>query len=186
VRGFSNLRTSGRHCHPKMDSTLHYSTDLFVCLCRSSACLLLAPLLRRRSPCCGKYQIKCRVVKLAFCRPSLLWGFLPPKGVGWRYAAPGCAQLVLLSARREVVVSGNTQVKMFPSPPLAPILRCELSQIVGGWHTGRRSCDGWGGYPSTLVDPASMLFSCGLFDYGSLQSLYSLCCIFHFRSVLAL
>jgi hypothetical protein len=65
-----------------------------------------------------------------------------------------------------------------PSPPLAPILRCKLSQIVGGWHTGRRRCDGWGGYSSALVDLASTLFSCGLFFTSVDCNLCVLCVVF--------
>ena len=60
-------------------------------------------------------------------------------GGGWR---PDVPSLVSLSARREVIVSGDILVKLSP-PALAPILLFEPSQFVGGWLTGRRSCEGW-------------------------------------------
>ena len=66
------------------------------------------------------------------CRPSLLWGFLPPKGVGWRYAAFGCAPPVLPSARREVVVSCDVLVRLL-LPTLSPHSVGNPSQFVGGW-----------------------------------------------------
>lgn len=66
-------------------------------------------------------------------RPSLLWGFLYSKGVGWRYMASGCAPLVLPSTRREVNVSGDILVKML-SPTLSPHYVGKPSQfVVGGW-----------------------------------------------------
>jgi len=40
------------------------------------------------------------------------------------------------------LVVGDILVKL-PPPALAPILLGEPSQIVGGWLTGRRSCEGW-------------------------------------------
>ena len=55
---------------------------------------------------------------------------------------PDVPYLVSLSARREVVVSGDILVKL-SFPALALILLGEPSQIVGGWLTGRRSCEGW-------------------------------------------
>ena len=65
-------------------------------------------------------------------RPSLLWGFLPPKGVGWRYAAFGCAPPVLPSARREIVVSCDVLVRLL-LPTLSPHSIGNPSQFVGGW-----------------------------------------------------
>ena len=65
-------------------------------------------------------------------QPSLLWGFLPPKGVGWRYAAFGCAPPVLPSARREIVVSCDVLVRLL-LPTLSPHSVGKPSQFVGGW-----------------------------------------------------
>jgi hypothetical protein len=55
----------------------------------------------------------------------------PLLGDGWQFATPDVFFLVLLSTRREIVVSDNTRVKLF-SPTLSPHLVGGLSQIVGG------------------------------------------------------
>jgi len=77
------------------------------------------------------------------------WPALPPLGLPplkgrWMAVArrPDVPYLVSLSVRREVVISGDNLVKLSP-PALAPILLGEPSQFVGGWLTGRRSCEGW-------------------------------------------
>ena len=74
---------------------------------------------------------------------------LPPLGFPslkgrWMAVArrPDVPYLVPLSTQREVVVFGDILGKLSP-PALAPILLFEPSQFVGGWLTGRRSCEGW-------------------------------------------
>jgi hypothetical protein len=136
---------------PPLDSIPHCPTDLPVHLCHGSACLLPVPLLRQLSPCCWTYQIKCRVVKFAFCPPSLLWGFLTSKGVRWRYTTLGCAQLVLPSARREVVVSNNSQVKL--SPPPSTLSPCPARRAL----PPSRTYDVWHRYSSAPVELARTL-----------------------------
>ena len=65
-------------------------------------------------------------------RPSLLWGFLPPKGVGWRYAAFDEPPPVFPSAGREVVVSCDILVRLL-LPTLSPHSVGKPSQFIGGW-----------------------------------------------------
>ena len=114
------------------------------------------------------------MVKFVLCRPSLLWGFLPSKGVGWRWAAPGCAFLgvVVSSKGGRCFRRHSTQVV---SPALAPTLLGEPSQFVGGWLTGGVAArGGWMQFGS--CEPGKQVVRCSFHGRSVESTLYVVLC----------
>jgi hypothetical protein len=89
---------------------------------------LLAPILHQRSPC---WRYTKSNVGRHLCWPSLIWGFLLSKGLGWQKL--DVPQLVLPSTWREVVVSIDILVKM-PPLTLSPIMSVNPPKSLEGDH----------------------------------------------------